>query len=322
MHPLGTSTRTSTTSPTSADLPETVVLWDCDGTLVDSEALAMVVAIESLADHFGDALRRSVPISDGLPAPTRDAFVAACAQAWMGMSTEAMASLAKEALGHPGAPPDAADALSFGGSDESIARLLRTTHAATLEALRRVEAIDGVVDVLDDLSRAGALQVIVTSSETDRVQLCLDATGIATRFLPHGPLQPPAANENELLRHLLWSAKALGVPTKPDPQVYLAAMQDIAMAYGAPLDLVRSRCTAIEDSPTGARAASAAGVPSVIGWTRGSHVADPFAHAQALLAAGATTVVHRANGLLDEVRRPATRPSVRGAARRSGSSLA
>lgn len=67
---------------------------------------------------------------------------------------------------------------------------------------------------------------------------------------------------------------------KPHPDIYLKAAQGLGIAP--------AECMAIEDSPTGASAAVAAGM-HVIGLCAAGHIADPAGHADALRAVG----VHR-----------------------------
>lgn len=64
---------------------------------------------------------------------------------------------------------------------------------------------------------------------------------------------------------------------KPHPDIYLQA--------AAALGVEPAHCLAIEDSPTGARAAVAAGM-QVIGLVVAGHIADPASHGESLRAVG------------------------------------
>lgn len=70
---------------------------------------------------------------------------------------------------------------------------------------------------------------------------------------------------------------------KPHPDIYLRA--------AAALGVDPAKCLAIEDSPTGARAAVAAGM-CVVGLVAAGHIADRDAHAASLLAVGVHHVAH------------------------------
>ena len=80
----------------------------------------------------------------------------------------------------------------------------------------------------------------------------------------------------------VYSAEDVGRP-KPAPDAYLHAARALGQAPG--------HCLVIEDSPTGVRAACAAGM-RVLGFLGGSHIGD--SHAPQLLAAGA-------DGLFDDM---------------------
>jgi HAD superfamily hydrolase (TIGR01509 family) len=96
--------------------------------------------------------------------------------------------------------------------------------------------VPGVLDLLDALDAAG-IPYAVGSNGTDRkMQVTLGQhPGLLDRF-----------------RDRLFSGQTLGTP-KPAPDLYLQAARALGQA---PAD-----CAVIEDSPTGARAAAAAGIP-------------------------------------------------------------
>jgi HAD superfamily hydrolase (TIGR01509 family) len=96
--------------------------------------------------------------------------------------------------------------------------------------------VPGVLDFLDALDTAGIPYAVGSNGSDRKMQVTLGQhPGLLDRF-----------------RDRLFSGQTLGAP-KPAPDLYLQA----ARALGhAPAD-----CAVIEDSPTGARAAAAAGIP-------------------------------------------------------------
>ena len=114
-------------------------------------------------------------------------------------------------------------------------RLRVTEHLA--EVLRPDPA---VTDPLASLAQSMRLAV-VTSSASERLNACLDATGLAELF-------PPSARFS--------AESSLPSPrSKPDPAVYEHALRQLGITADAAL--------AVEDSPSGAQAAVAAGIPTV-----------------------------------------------------------
>lgn len=94
----------------------------------------------------------------------------------------------------------------------------------------------GVVDLLDALDAAGIPYAVGSNGSDRKMQVTLGQhPGLLDRF-----------------QDRLFSGQTLGAP-KPAPDLYLHA----ARALGHP----PADCAVIEDSPTGARAAAAAGIP-------------------------------------------------------------
>ncbi len=97
-----------------------------------------------------------------------------------------------------------------------------------------VEAIAGVEALLQTLADAGLACAVGSNGPYAKMEITLKRTGLWDRFDPH-----------------IYSARALGRP-KPAPDIYLHAARQIGVAPAA--------CVVIEDSPSGARAAQAAGM--------------------------------------------------------------
>lgn len=129
-------------------------------------------------------------------------------------------------------------------------------------------AVDGVAQFLA-LHRA-IPRAIASSSRRDYILWALDLFGLGDHFEGH-----------------VYSADGW-TRGKPCPDIYLAA----ARALGVEPRL----CLAIEDSPTGASAALAAGM-TVVGFCGASHITDRKAHGKTLLEVG----VHRLAFDFDEI---------------------
>lgn len=98
----------------------------------------------------------------------------------------------------------------------------------------KAELIPGILDVFDALDRNGVPFAVGSNGSMEKMQVTLGGRGLLTRF------------------RAVLSGQAMGRP-KPAPDLYLAA----AKACGAE----PGECLVIEDTPTGARAAIAAGIP-------------------------------------------------------------
>lgn len=122
-----------------------LVIFDCDGVLVDSEPIAVRIDVEMFAE-LGMTVSKQEVI---------DRFV--------GRSPEVLIHAVERHLGHP--PPD--------GWEERGEQRLREAFAAELEP------VDGVVEALDRIS----LPVCVASSSPpERLRFKLELTGLYDRF--------------------------------------------------------------------------------------------------------------------------------------------
>ena len=248
------------------------VFWDCDGTLVDSELLAMPAAIDTLIAYFDDPetfdpFNRVERIADGAGMNFVHMF-----DAWW-----------REYRGDP----PTIEVVEFMNSER--ARQAEVERENVLRALEAVQPIHGVIDALQRSERLGFTNHVVTSSALRRVLQCLDSTDLRRFFAS------PDGTER------IYSATDTLVPAchKPDPAIYFYALN---VAGIGPEDAV-----AIEDSATGVTAAVQAGIP-VIGYIAGSHIptAGRANHTARLLAAGADCVVAQPTQLQYAVERALT----------------
>jgi HAD superfamily hydrolase (TIGR01509 family) len=159
------------------------------------------------------------------------------------------ATLLRDDLATHGLPltPLEFEANYIGGTIETVAERARKAGAnlpdgwvadiyRRLNAMlaREAQLVPGILPVLDALDRAGIPYAVASNGPPDKMQITLGKHGLIPRF------------------RAVLSGQSIGRP-KPAPDVYLAA----AAACGA----APATCTVIEDSPTGARAAIAAGIP-------------------------------------------------------------
>ena len=107
-------------------------------------------------------------------------------------------------------------------------------------------------------------RAIASSSRAAYIEWALERFGFASHFGPH-----------------IYSADGME-RGKPHPDIYLIAAKG--------LRTVPQDCLAIEDSPTGAAAAVAAGM-HVIGLCAAGHITDRKSHAESLRAVGVDRVV-------------------------------
>ena len=215
-------------------MPPDLVIFDCDGVVLDSE----IVACRVEAELFADA---GFPIT-----------VEHIVRHYVGKSYASMVAEVEAEFGRP-PPPD------FEARHE----------AATLARFAiELEAMPGIVAVLDRLTRARTRTGIASSSSLARLHASLGKVGLWERFAPH-------VYSAEQVRH-----------GKPAPGLFLLAAERLC----AP----PARAVVIEDSPTGVKGALAAGM-TAIGFVGGGHCGPD--HARKLTDAGATAVIEHLDAL-------------------------
>lgn len=182
------------------------VLFDMDGTLIDSEKL-WDVALGEAAERLGGTL-------------SRDAR-----ERMLGSHTEATLRVLFDDVGVDATPGLRAD----------VARWLETRMGELLST--ELPWLPGARDVLADVRRSGMPTALVTSTVRTLTDLALISIGRANFDV--------TVCGDEVDGH-----------NKPHPEPYLRAARKLGVDPG--------RCVAIEDSPTGVAAASAAGCTVVV----------------------------------------------------------
>jgi HAD superfamily hydrolase (TIGR01509 family) len=184
-----------------------LVIFDCDGVLVDSEPISFAVLREMLADA-------------GLTFSESWAY-----ENFLGKS---MASItAMIAAEH-----------SLMLDDDALGGMRKRLYAR-FEA--ELEPVHGVGDMLSGLPLA---HCVASSSQLERIRLCLRKTGLIDYFEPN-----------------IFSASMVA-NGKPAPDLFLHAARNMGFPP--------RNCIVIEDSPAGIRAAKAAGM-TVFAFTGASH---------------------------------------------------
>ncbi|MEJ6391055.1 HAD family hydrolase [Gymnodinialimonas ulvae] len=176
-----------------------LVIFDCDGVLVDSERPANEVMIASIA-RYGVTVSIEYAMEHFVGGTMQGVF-------------------------------DKARALGADLPDDWIPEI----YAQIFDRLREgVDAIPGVIDVLDRLDAAGVPYCVASNGAEAKMAITLGGTGIADR-----------------MGGRLFSAYTLGV-SKPDPELFLIAAREMGVAP--------DRAVVIEDSPSGALGAERAGM--------------------------------------------------------------
>lgn len=208
-----------------------LVIFDNDGVLVDSERLANQILADLLTGY-------------GVPT-TRDQAI----RRYMGTTMAGVRRVVEDSSGRP-LPAD----------------FEQRYHEGLFAGFRSglLEAVPGVVAVLDDLERQGVPYCVASSGTHERIRLALGVVGLLDRF-----------------GRRIFSAEDV-VHGKPAPDLFLHA----AARSGG---IEPERCIVIEDSPAGVTAARAAGM-RVVGFAA-------MTPAARLRSAGADVVVAK----MDEV---------------------
>ena len=203
------------------------VIFDCDGVLVDSEPISMRADVVLLK-------RYGIEISE---AEAHHRFVGTTFQAMLDMMTDAHGVVFPEGL------------------HEVKNRMVEEMYRSELQA------VDGVVDVLEVLKAKGLSLSIGSNSPKARVELALELSGIAPYFD----------------RIITYQDVKQG---KPAPDIFLKAAERAGMA---PV-----QCLVVEDSITGVTAGVAANMRT-IGFV-GTHC-EPESHSTSLKAIGAAEII-------------------------------
>ena len=177
-----------------------LVIFDCDGVLVDSEVVSNLVLVENLA-RFGLQLTLSDCMTH---------FVGGTMKGVMGKAQDMGADL----------PPT------------WVEDVYQEMYAALQKG---VPLVPGIPALLATLDREGIPCCVASNGSEDKMRLTLGQNGLWERFHPNA----------------MFSAHTLGV-AKPDPGLFLAAASHF--------DVQARDCVVIEDSATGAKAASRAGM--------------------------------------------------------------
>jgi HAD superfamily hydrolase (TIGR01509 family) len=201
------------------------IIFDFDGVIADSEALANLVLAEELTRL-------------GLPTTLEQSYAR-----YLGTRWHEMIALIEEGLGRS-VPDNWGDTLS---------------RRMTARFRRDLAEVPGAGDFIRSLGPRP--RGIASSSSPERLALCLDVLGLAGEFAG-----------------TVFSADMVA-RGKPHPDIFLLAAERLATPPEA--------CLVIEDSPSGVKAAKAAGM-RVIGLTAGAHIQPD--HDARLLAAGADHV--------------------------------
>ncbi len=209
-----------------------LIIFDCDGVLVDSEALVIDIEAQMLT-------------AAGFPM-TPDEVAETC----IGLSYGSMMAMLEERFGQP-----VPDTLSEAIQAQALAQFPG-----------RLQPVAGIADVL---GRLDLPRCVASSSNLDRIELCLGITGLRQEFVEGS----------------IFSAQMVE-RGKPAPDLFLHAAASMGVAA--------SRCVVVEDSPAGVAAGVAAGMP-VIGFLAGGHVRPSLG--PRLTQAGASTLARTGDEL-------------------------
>jgi HAD superfamily hydrolase (TIGR01509 family) len=152
-----------------------LIIFDCDGVLVDSEPLAFRILLEGLAEA-GYTLEE-----------------ARAYELLLGRSIANLQSVLRQELG-------------FELSASRLEAMRERLFAAYRQELK---AMPGIVQALDSLTLP---YCVASSSLPDRIRLSLEVTGLLPRFLPHVFSAAMVAKGKPEPDLFLYAAAAMGVP--------------------------------------------------------------------------------------------------------------
>lgn len=132
------------------------------------------------------------------------------------------------------------------------------------QGLHHLKQVENVAEIITLLDKAGIPKAVASNGEYESMCRKLKNVGLHDLFAPH-----------------LYNKDHVGGKSKPDPDVFLHAMQQLGGQN--PAD-----CIVLDDSPTGIQAGRAAGM-YVIGYSGGQHRLPGYD--STLLAHGADIVV-------------------------------
>jgi HAD superfamily hydrolase (TIGR01509 family) len=210
--------------------PPELIIFDCDGVLVDSEPIAMRVLLETIA-------------TAGLDLPESAGYARL-----LGRSLRDIRDILAAEFG-------------IELDDPALAAMRQRLYAAFRAELR---PIPGIVEVLD---RLPVPYCVASSSQPERIEVSLRATGLWPRF-----------------EGRVFSATMVA-RGKPAPDLFLHAARTMGFAAHA--------CVVVEDSPAGIEAAQAGGM-RVVGFLGGTHARRPEHRA--------AVAVHAPDSMIDSMR--------------------
>lgn len=207
------------------DFNRKAILFDCDGTLVDSEILAMELAINTVSDET----QKQVP-GLVLPREARDDLMVQYA----GWHLKDIIQAFERNYG-----------VSF-----DVDALNARIASETLQVLQSVKPVPHILPTLSRLAQEHRHVALVTSSAFDRVDLCLEKTGVG-QFFPKNKRY--SASDSLPQKEV-----------KPNPAIYnyTHRMESI----------LPDQAIAVEDSIFGVLAARYASMTEIIGYVGGSHI--------------------------------------------------
>jgi len=191
-------------------VPPKLVIFDCDGVLVDSEPISIAVLVEAIGQAGG-----SITMDEAY-----DRFLGRSLSTIIGLLAKDYGLVAGEGF------------------------LEQMRHDLYSRFERELQPITGIAKALDHLDIP---RCVASSSQPERIRLCLDVVGILPKLEPN-----------------IFSATMVK-NGKPAPDLFLFAADKMKTD---PKD-----CIVIEDSPMGIEAAKAAGM-RVFAFTGGSHASN------------------------------------------------